>query len=569
MDGTRSALIVANDRYQDPGLRQLRAPTQDAQALARVLRDPTVGGFMVRVVANEPEWRLRREIATFFAGRGRHDLLVLHLSCHGLKDDSGQLYFATADTELTNLDATAVPADFVNRHMTRSHSRRVVLLLDCCYSGAFARGMLARAGATVDLEERFEGRGRIVLTASSAMEYAFEETELSRGEGRPSLFTRTLVRGLETGEADLDGDGRISVDELYDYVYEEVRKLTPKQTPGRWNFEAQGDLLIAHSPSLRVVPLPPELQEAVEHPLASVRLGAVAELEELATGRHVGLARTARAALQQLADDDSQRVSARARAALRVGGPLPEPVGQSARAPAIPRTTVPPAAPEAADQAARAPQRPTTPTARRPSRASATPARPTPRRPPATSMGRRRRPLVLLVAGVLVVALVAAAGSLLDRSRTVAAGQRFSASAPWRLKVAGTSCSAVLVSAASRGGQRSGWGSDYSLQIRESGEFVLGELTPGCRAAVVAGAGRAVSLPFVIKHGMGGDSPPFSSPGSFEVQVDGTSCRTSVHKASDGSELTDLDGSGNWTVSHTGEFWVSADARCVTTVSPS
>jgi hypothetical protein len=51
--GTRSALIVANDSYQDPGLRKLRAPAQDARALESVLADPGIGGFDVRVLMNQ------------------------------------------------------------------------------------------------------------------------------------------------------------------------------------------------------------------------------------------------------------------------------------------------------------------------------------------------------------------------------------------------------------------------------------------------------------------------------------------------------------------------------------
>ncbi|HEX6676368.1 MAG TPA: hypothetical protein VF486_15240, partial [Actinomycetes bacterium] len=47
--------------------------------------------------------------SAFFADRLGDDLLLAQFSCHGVKDDSGQLYFATADTELANLDATAVP----------------------------------------------------------------------------------------------------------------------------------------------------------------------------------------------------------------------------------------------------------------------------------------------------------------------------------------------------------------------------------------------------------------------------------------------------------------------------
>ena len=60
MAGRRSALIIANDDYQDAGLGRLRAPARDAEALARVLAEPTIGGFEVDVVSNQPEWRLRR-----------------------------------------------------------------------------------------------------------------------------------------------------------------------------------------------------------------------------------------------------------------------------------------------------------------------------------------------------------------------------------------------------------------------------------------------------------------------------------------------------------------------------
>lgn len=40
-----------------------------------------------------------------------------------------------------------------------------------------------------------------------------------------------MVHGLETGSADLDGDGQVAVGELYDYVYEQVRQNSPDQTP--------------------------------------------------------------------------------------------------------------------------------------------------------------------------------------------------------------------------------------------------------------------------------------------------------------------------------------------------
>jgi basic membrane lipoprotein Med (substrate-binding protein (PBP1-ABC) superfamily)/uncharacterized caspase-like protein len=323
----RSALIVATDEYDDPGLSRLRAPAQDAEALAGVLRDARIGSFDVRTIRNEPAHVVSEAVEEFFDDRAQEDLLLLHFSCHGVKDEDGELYFATRNTKLRRLGATAVAAEFVNRRMNRSRSRRVVLLLDCCYAGAFERGMASRGGAAVDINERFGGRGRVVITASSALEYAFEGEQLAeRAAPTPSVFTSALVQGLETGEADLDQDGMIALDELYEYVYDKVRNATPNQTPGKWTYGVQGELYIARRshPVTTATALPPELEEALDHPLSGIRAGAVQELERLLRGRHEGRSLAARLALERLAGDDSRAVATAARAAL-AGEPPPTP----------------------------------------------------------------------------------------------------------------------------------------------------------------------------------------------------------------------------------------------------
>src|SRR5262249_37086788 len=160
--------------------------------------------------------------------------------------EDGELYFAAANTVLGRLGATAVAAEFVSRRMNRSRSRRVGLLLGCCYAGAFERGLVARAGVGMGVEQQVGGPGRAGVTASSAMEYAFEAGELAdTGEVPPSVFTSALVQGLATGEADRDQDGLVGLDELYDYVYDKVRAATPNQTPGKWTFGVEGELYIA------------------------------------------------------------------------------------------------------------------------------------------------------------------------------------------------------------------------------------------------------------------------------------------------------------------------------------
>ncbi|MFI6771581.1 caspase family protein [Nocardia sp. NPDC050412] len=393
MAGQRSALIVACDSYLDPSLRKLRAPTRDAQALADVLQDPLIGGFEVHTSVNEPAHVVGEAVEGFFADRVPEDLLLLHFSCHGVKDEDGELYFAASNTKLGRLGATGVAAEFVNRRMNRSRSRRIVLLLDCCYAGAFERGMTHRAGTGMHLEQ-LSGRGRAVITASSAMEYSFESGELTdTADGDPSVFTGALVDGLSTGEADRNQDGFITLDELYDYVYGKVRSSSPNQTPGKWVFGVQGELYIARRNRrlAEPMPLPAELQMLIDNPLSSVRAVAVRELEKLLRGVHLGLAEAAQQNLRDLAEDDSRAVSAAAEAALHADIPSPGPLFP---APITDQTKPPP--PAAADTIAPQPPHPFTDEAATAS--STEPQRLHPQRrtrippPPAEPSGESRQP---------------------------------------------------------------------------------------------------------------------------------------------------------------------------------
>jgi hypothetical protein len=314
--GVRSALIIANDGYDDARLAQLRSPGHDAEALARVLGDPAIGGFEVELLANSDERTIRRRIAAFFADRDRDDLLLLHFSCHGVKDVRGRLHLAARDTDLSVLGATAIPASFVNDLLADTQSRRVVLILDCCYSGAFARGTGVRSDSEVHIADEFgAGSGRIVLTASSATEYAFEGNELTQSAGQPSAFTSALVNGLSSGAADLDADGEISIDELYDYTYRTVRETTPGQAPMKWTFGVEGNVVIARS--VRPAALPAGIIDDLASDRVVLRLEAVRALTDLLRGGRPGLRQAAHTALLEVRDnDDSVRVREAASATL-------------------------------------------------------------------------------------------------------------------------------------------------------------------------------------------------------------------------------------------------------------
>ena len=325
MSGQRKALIIANDTYEQGALQNLLAPAADAEALGRVSAIPQIGDFAVQVVRNEPAHVIQAQIEELFSESRPDDVLLLHFSGHGLKSESGELFFAASNTRPNRLGSTAVSADFVQRCMRDSRSRSIVLLLDCCYGGAFAQGVKVRAAGDVNVLDSFPqgqvggGRGRAVITASSAMEYAFEGDQLGDDQQhRPSVFTSALVEGLATGDADQDEDGWVSLDELYHYVFDKVREQNPHQTPSR-RVELEGELYLARSRRRRIrpEPIPADLQAALADPNMYTRLGAITELRSrlasdnlpAAAGAYEALAELARTGIRYVADPAAEALS--------------------------------------------------------------------------------------------------------------------------------------------------------------------------------------------------------------------------------------------------------------------
>jgi hypothetical protein len=274
---SKFALVIANTEYQDTSFAKLIAPGKDAEEFAQVLRDAELAAFDdVQVLTNEGEGKTRRSIARFFAERKTADLLLLYFSGHGVRNDQGQLFLAANDTEIKILEATGIPAEFITRAMNYSRSQRQVLILDCCNSGAFVHGSKSAPGVgySMGITTAFEGNGygRVGLTATDATQFAWEGDK-AIGNTQKSVFTHFLIEGLK-GKADRDSDGRISVDELYDCAYEQVVRRTPKQTPGKWSYRQQGDLILRDNLKIhdvKTAPLPSDLLDPLAHPKSEIR----------------------------------------------------------------------------------------------------------------------------------------------------------------------------------------------------------------------------------------------------------------------------------------------------------
>jgi hypothetical protein len=243
----RRALLIGCEGFADASLAQLRSPRRDVEELGAVLR--RVGYGQVSAEVDCTARQAQRAVERFLLEARRDDALnLVFFSTHGLSDRQGKLYFAFSDTEQEYLSATAVAAEWVRDRIHDSRSKATVVLVDCCFSGGFITGMRARSGREIDVDVLVqglpEGSGVAVLTASGEREASFED--LDSAEVRPSYFTEAVVAGIGTGAADLNRDGRITVDELYEYVYHSVVSGPSPQRPRKLGM-GEGSLVVAET----------------------------------------------------------------------------------------------------------------------------------------------------------------------------------------------------------------------------------------------------------------------------------------------------------------------------------
>ena len=205
----RHALIVgANTGGRDRPL--LKYAISDAERFARVLVD--IGGVAPanQTILRQPTLRnvtdaldaLSRRVAD---GRraGRRTEMIVYYSGHA--DESGLLlgddrygYRSLRD----RLDQ--IPADVR------------IAVLDACSSGAFTRVKSGRQRPPFLVDESSDMRGHAFLTSSSESEAAQESDRI-----RASYFTHYLVSGLR-GAADLSGDGKVTLNEAYQFAFNET-----------------------------------------------------------------------------------------------------------------------------------------------------------------------------------------------------------------------------------------------------------------------------------------------------------------------------------------------------------
>ena len=233
----RWAVVIGVGRYESPEVPRLRYTVPDAEAIYEALIKSA--GFKkdhVLVLTDRSEKKptlrnIKWALGTFLARSAKKDdTVVIFFAGHGAPEvdqrgverDGFSKYLVPSDAEPDDLYSTALPMDEFQTIFARLEAERVVVFLDACYSGAAGGRTFASKktrSAHVDdlfLERVTSSKGRAIITASRPSEVSIELPDLGHG-----IFTYYLLQGLK-GAADLNRDGIVSLQELYEYVERQV-----------------------------------------------------------------------------------------------------------------------------------------------------------------------------------------------------------------------------------------------------------------------------------------------------------------------------------------------------------
>ncbi|MEV6303476.1 FxSxx-COOH system tetratricopeptide repeat protein [Actinoplanes sp. NPDC051861] len=229
------AFIVCNSVYEsDPAsFDRLLGPRSDGPRLWQALTDPVTGMFRhenVRAIPEGTAGAILEEAERFFSESEPDDVVLFYFSGHGWRSNR-QLFLCARNTRVNGLQATGVPDDTLNRMVDACAARSKIIVLDCCYSGAYKGRQAA---------ERFAGQGRFVLAASPPNQLVKD----AERDGQLSPFTKALVDGLTGGAQDRDGDGLVDLDDLHAFL---VGALAGGPQPFR-RWTGSGNVNIARRP---------------------------------------------------------------------------------------------------------------------------------------------------------------------------------------------------------------------------------------------------------------------------------------------------------------------------------
>ena len=252
--GDRWAVVVGISDYADDRLT-LRYAHRDAEALYEFLLTPAGGAFSrehmsLLLDGNATRDSLAKAFRSFLAQSKEDDLVLIYIACHGAPDAAAArqpLYVLTHETNLDDIAGTAMPMHEIEWSLKNYVlANRVVILADTCHSEGMATG--ERGGPAAGALNRYLDQlsastpGVAYLASARENQRSYEDEKWGKGHGAFTWFLLEGMRGAADGWGGRPRDNIVTLDELADYVSDQVFKETgrrqrPVLGPGRYDPE--------------------------------------------------------------------------------------------------------------------------------------------------------------------------------------------------------------------------------------------------------------------------------------------------------------------------------------------
>ncbi|MFH2203276.1 MAG: caspase family protein [Elusimicrobiota bacterium] len=235
-DPAAYAVVVGVEKYRESGLPAVDYAARDAQAVHAYLTQSM--GFDSRnviLLQNESAAKtdLEKYLGAWLNNRvTKKSRVFVYFAGHGAPDPAtGEGYLIPYDGDPSYTKETAYPLKKLYASLASLPAEEVTVVLDSCFSGRGKRSVIAKGARPLVLtkSEKTAGENTVVLSAAGADQISTFQQDAEHG-----LLTYYLLRGLR-GDADADGNGRITTGELFAYtqpaVEREARLQNVSQTP--------------------------------------------------------------------------------------------------------------------------------------------------------------------------------------------------------------------------------------------------------------------------------------------------------------------------------------------------
>lgn len=227
----RYALVIGNDHYRSKDISSLSSCRLDALRYASFLE-------------SDASWKLpKKNIRLLLDANGQSIKDSLLSILDRMKDSPESIFYFYYSGH--GIQGGIVPIDYnkdksetllsyswIKDEINRRRIKNQVFIIDACYSGSIIKMKGQNSNTALfsaALSTEIDNSQSVVLTAANA----YRVTPAGRHE---SLYSRHLLKALNSNKTDIDGNGILTAGELFKSISKNLESVTSPQFAGNINF---------------------------------------------------------------------------------------------------------------------------------------------------------------------------------------------------------------------------------------------------------------------------------------------------------------------------------------------